>query len=291
MLKNFIVFCFGFLLISIAFSSPIKLNQSLEKTWNAVDPLQISHAGSITITGNGTIRFLQLTYYSDTSCSTLLGSGTILDNATGFKFSDGHTVLISAPAAYQLANDQGITPSDVACIKMYLDGGSQSPYGVSCQSFNDAVCDGSTCVSNQIKSVNWIENPAACTAYYAYVANKKNSTISKCLVSPEDGTLSECNTTGDNFKKPTGIALNNGYAAISNQQGNTITKCAVSASDGTLSNCTSTGSGFNQPFEVLYDTAYVYASNKNASTISKCDVSPTDGSFSIPIANGVANLR
>jgi hypothetical protein len=161
---------------------------------------------------------------------------SIIDNATGFTFTDQQTIKLSSKGTYKMATDQGITPSDISCIKVYLDGGNQSNKGVSCEAFTDASCQDNQCISSQNKAVNWVENPERCNTSYAYATNKKTKSVSRCMISRADGSLSDCVTTGDNLNKPTGISINNQFASITNRSGNSITKCSVNLTDGTFSN-------------------------------------------------------
>lgn len=261
------------------------LQNILEKSWNQSASLKAS-AGEITITGAGNIHFLQAFYYSDAACSNILGVASIIDNGRGFPFSNGQTVRFTSRAAYKLANDQHITTNDIACIKLYLDGGNQASNGASCQAFTDVSCSGTTCTSQQTKTVNWVSNPIACATRYIYVANKKGNTVSKCDISNEDGALGNCNSTGSEFNQPAGISINNCYASTANQKNNTVIKCMVNPNDGGFSECAETGENFNRPFATLYNDSYVYITNYRASTVSKCKVVTTDGTFSDCITTG-----
>jgi hypothetical protein len=156
----------------------------------------MSNGGALTITGSGTIHFLQAFFYSDSSCTTLLGGASAINNVTGMTFSTGQTVNINSSSVYQLANNQGITTGNIACMQVFLNGSNLSPSGISCQSFTDETCTGTTCTSNQTKSVNWISNPTPCRTQYAYIPNRAPNTVSQCTVDSSTGALSSCGTTG-----------------------------------------------------------------------------------------------
>ena len=240
----------------------------------------MSSGGALTITGSGTIHFLQAFFYSDTGCTTLLGAASAIDNVSGMTFSSGQTVNINSSSVYQLANNQGITTGNIACMKIFLNGSNQSPDGISCQSFTDINCSGTDCVSNQTKSVSWASGPPACQSQYAYFTNFNNNTVSQCAVNSSTGTLSSCSTTGSGFQVPYGISIINGYAFIANAGASTVSKCSVNPSTGALSSCASTGSNFNAPSSATINGPYFYTENFNNSTIEQCSVNASSGALS-----------
>ncbi len=238
------------------------------------------------ISGKGNLRFLQTFFYSDASCTTLLGMGSITDNGSGRSFANGSTLRLSPSTIYQLADNQGITTADIACMKVFLNGGNQSSRGVDCQSFTDLTCTASSCSSQQVKYVNWVFKPDTCAKEHAYVTSKNESTVTMCEMDSVDGSLAGCAQTGDGFKKAAGAASNNGYVSITDEKRDALIKCRVNASTGLLENCADTGSGFSNPFAILYNDGYIYiASNKNNSVI-KCKVDPKTGVSSLCASTG-----
>jgi hypothetical protein len=239
----------------------------------------MSNGGALTITGSGTIHFLQAFFYSDSSCTTLLGVASAIDNTSGITFTNGATVTVNSSSVYQLANNQGITTGNIACMKLYVDGGNESSNGVSCQSFTDETCSGSTCTSSQTKSIGWGTSPTACATRYAYIGNIGGG-VSKCTVDSSTGALSSCASTGSGFDGPTYTATNNSYLYAANAYNSTTSKCAISSADGSLSNCSTTGSGFNGAQGVTPNNSYTYISNTNTTSISQCTVSASTGALS-----------
>jgi hypothetical protein len=233
-------------------------------------------AGQLTITGAGTIRFIQAFFYSDTGCSTLLGAASITDNSNGFPFTNGQTIRMNESAIYQLANNQNITTGDISCMRLFLNGSNQEPDGVSCQDFNDITCTGVTCTSNQTKTVSWVASPTKCINPFAYVTNGSDSTVLQCTIATSGGALSNCTSTGSDFSAPYGIAFNNNYAYIANNDVNEIMKCTLDASDGTFvaDSCVDTGVTVDTPAGIALNTAYFYVVE---GTVLKCTVNPSSG--------------
>ena len=172
--------------------------------------------GSLTITGSGTIRFIQAIFYSDTGCTNFLGAASAIDNVSGASFTSAQTIRLNSSSIYQLANNQSIATENIACMKLFLTGSNQSSQGISCQSFTDISCSGTQCTSAQTKNVTWSSNPTPCGTRYLYVPNTANNTVSKCAINNSSGLLSGCATTGSGFSSPRGIALNNYYAYVVN---------------------------------------------------------------------------
>jgi len=283
--KKILLLTMGLLTNVAAFTAPesidnTTLQQALKQSWHPYRELSLgSSGGQLVITGNGTLRFLRLFFYSDTTCSTRLGDASIIANAQGFLFTDGQSISINPSSVYKLANNQGIATDNIACMEVFLDGSNQSSDGVSCQQFTDETCSGTTCTSEQIKNVTWQTNPTMCATRYAYVTNYNNKTISKCTVSDIDGALSDCVSTGSGYNKPIGIAVNDAYAYITNYANKTVTKCNANAANGSLTNCTSTGSAYNKPEGVGVSNGYVYVLNGSGNTVTKCNISVTDGTL------------
>ncbi len=235
-----------------------------------------AEAGQMTFTsGSGTIRFLQAFFYSDGACSTLLGEAAVVDNTTGFSFSSSATISFNDSSFYQLANNQGITTASINCMQVFINGGNESPEGVSCQTFDDFTCSGTTCTSSQNKNVSWAASPTFCAARYAYITNSGDDTLSKCDVSDEDGSLSSCASTGSGFSSPSGVALSNGHAYVSNNDVDTLALRTVTASDGSLSGSGTTGSSFSTPSGITINAGYAYVAN--STEVIKCTIKNTTG--------------
>jgi hypothetical protein len=234
----------------------------------------MSSGGALTITGSGTIHFLQAFFYSDTGCTTLLGAASAIDNVSGMTFTSGQTVSVNSSSVYQLANNQGITTGNIACMKLYVDGRNQSPSGVSCQSFTDESCSGTSCTSSQTKSVSWASGPTACATRYAYVVNSTANTVSKCTVNASTGALSGCASTGSGFTGPLGVNIINSYGYVTNNSpANTVSFCAVSASDGSFSNCSSPTS-MNDPGQMTINAKYAYFPSLSGNNVTQCTIIP-----------------
>ena len=259
--------------------SPIKFRHALQRSWNHYE-MAGTQGAVFVMNGGGKFRFLQTFFYSDAACSSLLGVGSITDNAMGYLFRDGESVRLNASTIYKLAHNQGIATDTIACMKVSMNGGNQSSKGVDCQSFTDMTCSGTTCTSQQTKVVNWVLNPTGCAVEHAYVTSKNEKTVSKCTINNADGMLSDCVPTGGGFKKAAGAASNNSYLSIADERGNALIKCSVNATSGLLENCTSTGSGFSKPFAIMYNDGYAYVASKKNDSVIKCKVSPSDGLFS-----------
>ena len=278
--KKIVLLMIGLLSNVSALAMDNTLQHVLKQSWHPYRELSLgSSAGQLTITGSGTIRFMHLFFYSDAACSSRLGEASILGNSQGFSFTDEQSIKFNATSVYNLANNQGIATDNIACMQAYIDGGNQSASGISCQSFTDETCTGTTCTSNQIKTVAWESNPTLCATRHAYVANYGNKSVTKCTINDADGLFTDCATTGSDYNKPKSIGVNDAYAYVTNYNDKTVTKCNVSVSDGALSSCTSTGSDFNKPEGIGMSNGYVYVLNGSGDTVTKCGISLVDGAL------------
>lgn len=233
------------------------------------------------MSGSGNIRFLQAFFYSDVACSSVLGGASIIDNSTGFAFTNSQLVSLNESSIYQLANNQGITTGNIACMKVFLNGSHESPDGVTCQSYTDIFCSGVTCTSSQSKSVSWAASPSACQTRYSYT-RRSNSLLTMCAVGAVDGTFSGCTSTGSGLNNPGGLFVNNNYAYILNTSldGDYVEKCAVSATDGTLSSCGTTLDELpSNTRSMTINAKYIYLTNATDNTVTKCDINAADGSI------------
>ncbi|MCH9755866.1 MAG: hypothetical protein K0U37_01575 [Gammaproteobacteria bacterium] len=257
------------------------------------NPDLLGAAGKITLTGTGTIRFLQAFFYSDVACSTILGIASVIDNSLGFSFTDGQTVSLNDEVAFTLADNQEITTGDIACMKLFWNGSNESPDGVNCQSFTDMSCSGSKCTSSQTKTATWEADPTACEQRYAYITDFSANTVTQCAVHAVTGLLSGCTTTGSGFSGAAGVQLNNGYAYISNFSSSEVRQCAVNTTDGTLPvfGCASTALSIT-PLGLALNNGYAYFSN-NSTTVTKCTVSASDGTLSScgTVVSGLSGTR
>lgn len=253
----------------------------------------MSEGSRFIISGSGTIHFVQTYFYSDTSCTTLLGSASIVDNTSGFSFTSGQVVSINPSSLYKLANNRNIVTSNIACARVFLTGSNQTSSGVSCQNFTDTTCSGTTCTSNQTKSVAWTSNPSSCRTQNAYVTAGTAKTVTKCDVSSTDGSLSSCavQSSVSGLNGASAIVINNGYAYIANQNTNSILKCDYNSSDGALSNCGSVGTGFSSPQGLAISAPYLYITNNTF--IRKCTISATNGSLTscTNVVTSIADVR
>lgn len=79
---------------------------------------------------------------------------------------------------------------------------------------------------------------------YAYIANQKNSTVSVCTISNDDGLLSTCTASNVNsqFQQPSKIVLDTHkseapIAYIVNSGNDSVSACTISNTDGALKRC------------------------------------------------------
>ncbi len=256
-------------------------------------PTATSYAGKLTITGAGTARFIQTFFYSDTSCTTLLGVGSIIDNTLGFSFSNGQTIKLNGQSIYKLANNLASNLSfnidNIACMKVYINGSGQSSYGVSCTAFNDEKCIGGTCVSTQTQNVTWEDNPTECNPNpKIYVANNASSQLSVCSLD-----LSTCTNTASE-PSPRGIAVNNGHAYSTN----TVLSTNVSVStatvnpDGSLGTVNVVSSGYTNLSGITLNNNYVYftdATGTSGQGLNKCSITAAGGALSSCGTAGATN--
>ncbi|MCR9192724.1 MAG: hypothetical protein NXI01_08735 [Gammaproteobacteria bacterium] len=290
--KHLFCLVIGLLSTIKLFASPIssfatKHNQS-EKIQPTVNNIFVPYTvkpgllgasgGRITLTGTGTIRFLQAFFYSDVACSAILGIASVIDNSSqAFTFTNGQTVSMNDSVTFTLADNQNITTGNIACMKLFWNGSNESPDGVSCQSFNDMSCSGSTCTSSQIKSVSWGADPTACAQRYAYITDTTDGSVTQCEVSASNGDLTNCGTTGGSFTQPTEVGLNNGHAYITSLSAETVTECDVNDSNGNLT-CSSP-TAITAPIGLALNTGYIYIT-AGTTSINKCSVAADGGALS-----------
>ena len=121
-------------------------------------------------------------------------------------------------------------------------------------------------------------------AAFAYVTNVFNNTVAYCVISQTDGTLSNCNTTGNvTFSQPSGIVIDPTYkfAYIGSNNSGTIYYCNINA-DATLSNCQTTSCGTNHTWALAINTptSTLWASDITGATgqgVYYCGISSTTG--------------
>ena len=252
------------------------LHQDLVHKPPTVSP---TSAGEFIISPAGNIRFLQAFFYSDTSCTTRLGVGSITDNGEGYLYTSEAPVWLDSSSAYKLANNQGITTGNIQCMQLYLNGGNQSFKGVSCQNFTDEACTGTACVSGQSKTVTWAANPSPCATISAYISNANTGEVTKCTVHATTGALSACAPTETGFGLPIGVATNNTYALVADRANSSVVSCAINAS-GELFGCNSFFTSFSAPSSVTISGGYAYVTNGGSDSISVCAMSPSTGALS-----------
>ncbi|MDF1797244.1 MAG: beta-propeller fold lactonase family protein [Coxiellaceae bacterium] len=250
-----------------------------------------SHAAAgITITGSGgTIRYVRAYFYSDSSCASgLLASGSIVDNQTGFAFTVGQTIKLSGAAAYQLITSQQLSANDIAsisCMKLIYTEGNESSEGVDCQTFSNYTCSDSSCsTTSGAQSTAWKVNPSICAPMHLYVARWTDNLVSKCDIDSATGALSNCTTTGSEFKRPAYVALNNGYAYSTDSSADrNIHKFTVALSTGALSDVKTTTDVTSNAFKATVDRGLLYVPNFDGASngrITECDITASDGANS-----------
>lgn len=283
---------------------PIGLHDLLTTGENVVNSAGQLNITSIQTGTSGVIHFLKVYYYpSDdgTNCTgTPLGSASVVDNVNGFSFNLNDTVSLNTNAAYILATNHGITPSNISCLELYVDGSNDTSNAVNCQSFPDEVCTGGSCLSGLTKTVGWNTNnhnfPCRTRSAYVVKINGNSNNLFQCGINETTGLLS-CGagvTIDSLFAGPNAIAINNGYAYITGFQlvvgsPNAIYKCDVSPSNGALSSCAltfSTGTS-TSIYGIALNYKYAYITLADSS-VAKCDVSATTGTISNcqPAASG-----
>lgn len=134
------VLLFSVFLVSVAFADNAGSFTNRSSTFNNLD-------------------LVQLAYYSDTGCSTLLGTGGASTALTSVPFADGQFYQINSTAAYQIATFAAITASGIRCIEATLeDTGAGHTYlvvGTGNKPQFQVICsDGSqTCISSSTVNV------------------------------------------------------------------------------------------------------------------------------------------
>ncbi|MCR9192721.1 MAG: beta-propeller fold lactonase family protein [Gammaproteobacteria bacterium] len=244
----------------------------------------LASGGQFTVTNSGgEIQFLQALFYSNVGCSTLLGGASAVDTNLGRVFNTSDTVSINTNSTYELANNKGIDTSQIACMTVYTDGGNDSSNGISCQTFADMSCSGTSCTSNTTNSVTWVANPTLCSTHYAYITSGQSGNITKCDVAVSGGALSSCGTTESGFTQPRGIATNNYYTYIASHSDGTVTKCEVSVSTGAVGNCdTPTDVSRVQPRGLTINGGWLYVVSQGNDAVGACQVSASTGDLTIP---------
>ncbi len=259
---------------------------------NLQDALKIvpsnSHgAAGITITGSGTIHYIRAYFYSNASCSSgLLGSGSIVDNTTGFPFTTGQTIKLTGAAAYNLATSQGITTGSIQCMKLIYTAGNETSDGVNCQTVANYTCTGSSCSTNtSAQSASWATDPSICAPMHLYASQWGNNTVSVCDINSADGGISSCVTTGANFSRPAYTALNNGHAYTPDSSATSkINECTVSHTTGALSSCAQTSSETTNAFKSTINKGTIYIPNLDGTQngrITECSITAASGAIDI----------
>lgn len=266
---------------SLAFSARRNIN-SINQIIN-VSPqrnVKASNGASLVITGSGRIHYIQTFFYGDVSCSALLGVASIIDNYNGASFTSGETVNFTPSGIYNLAFNQSIDTSQIECMKLFLTGSTTSSSGISCQSFSDMTCSGSSCISSQSKSVNWASTPSPCESKHIYVTNRGNNKVRICDIGNQ-GALTCSDTATSGLSQPHGIYLNNGYAYVANENATSVSVCDINKDTGALSSCSSTGiSGASSPVGNTINQGYLYQASFTGSGIFRCNIAVNDGTLS-----------
>ncbi len=237
-------------------------------------------AAQLTLTGVGTARFFQAFFY-DSQCTTLLGVGSLIDNTTGFSFTDQQTIRINSHSIYKLATNLGISPAAIGCLKIYINGSAQSSQGVACTTFTDETCSSGsgTCVSSQTNAVSWVNNPSNCgTNPNIYLANNGSNKFSVCNLS-----FTSC-TNSDSQNTPRGLAVNNGHAYSTNGTRSPVgVYVAVLNQNGALGTFSSAVSGYTNLSGIALNSHYVYFNDSNGTSgtgVNQCNVNAVTGSLS-----------
>jgi hypothetical protein len=142
-----------------------------------------------------------------------------------------------------------------------------------------SVCTGGTTLSG-CSSTGGLSDATGIAFYgsYAYVS-QFGSSVSVCAVA-DDGTLSNCTSTGDGFTDVTQLAVQGTYlyGANANYPGQ-VTYCAINTSDGTLSNCAATAANTsaNGVSGIAFGPTYAYVGTVSAAPYA-CTVN-VDGSL------------
>lgn len=251
-------------------------------------PDGLGAGAAVNLTGDSVIHYLKA-YFFSSGCTTLLGTGSIIDNGTGFAF-DNEAVYLNGDSTFKLANTHVDNPTaNIGCMKLIWDGGNASTDGSNCQEFTDESCSGSTCSSSQSKNVTWAASAPVCTnapIHMFYQADDGKETHS-CTLNTSNGNMvsSSCSnqvTSSGMF----GLATNNGYIYIIKNASRKIEKCAIDPNTGDFesNSCVETPSTAlpspDSPRSIVLNTHFAYITTFTANNVYRCDVSLTDGALS-----------
>lgn len=96
---------------------------------------------------------------------------------------------------------------------------------------------------------------------YAYITNLKSSNdsngniVSVCRINSNNGSLTDCYSTGSSFNNPTGIVTSgpSNRAYVANIDGNSVSVCTINSFSGALTDCSATvNSLFFRPFTLWF---------------------------------------
>ena len=185
----------------------------------------------ITSPGNGTVDICPISPYT--------GSFSNCKSEGGFPTVSG--IYINKAYAYIPINMGFSTPhsSVLKCTISSADGSLTA------------------CVDSGVNIGGWLQMGSAVaiknnTAYITgFVGEEQN--LSKCDISPTDGSFSNCSGETGVDGVPIGMAINNNYIYIGNLNTSSMEKCTIVA-DGSANNCTNTGTGFNSPSSIFFVT-------------------------------------
>ncbi|MDQ5920062.1 MAG: trimeric autotransporter adhesin [Pseudomonadota bacterium] len=124
--------------------------------------------------------------------------------------------------------------------------------------------------------------------YIVYITNGVHNNVSQCTLDQTTGALANCGVTGDIFKNPMGIAVNNGFAYIVNNESATVTQCKINTITGIFSNCVSTGANtktytgvsyYNHPTAITINNGFAYILNQTGNSVTQCIVNQKTGAL------------
>ncbi|MDP3705052.1 MAG: hypothetical protein Q8R24_03980 [Legionellaceae bacterium] len=175
--------------------------------------------------------------------------------------------------------------SDFAIYKEYLY--ATNPGGTrKCVLLSDKSLDNCEDTGSGFSYPNAIalrEAPSSHTLF-AYIGNKPyketKSSVSKCTVNANDGSLTNCALTGSQFDTPISIAFYKNFAYIANAgEQKIITRCSISSS-GDLTNCNVIKDAqITQPRSIAINGSNAYIADAEQNAIFLCALSKQDGSL------------
>ncbi|MFA6301548.1 MAG: hypothetical protein WC627_00245 [Legionella sp.] len=199
----------------------------------------------------------------------------------GIGANNGYTYIVNSPTV------SGNPATITLCKISAADGGLGAPGA--CSIISTAPVILSESVSGAVLNTPFI-----------YFTDFGNNTVVKCTVSPSEGTLSGCESTGTYFTRPIDLVISNSFAYITNQGEPPVSSltrastgfiriCSVDFLSGALTcllNDVSTGLNFdNGGGGVAISNAYTSLPNDNAYLYATNSTTPNNSVYRCPITS------